>query len=1730
MPNAADPIAPKAPTSREIRVFLSSTFQDMDAERNHLLKQVFPKVRAACLARQVGFTEIDLRWGVTEEESKNGATVEICLKEIDRCRDFPPFFIGFLGERYGWIPRHDDLTAYWERHGESPYAGPIQAAVQRGISVTELEMELAVLATGAADKLAGHALFLLRNRALTDQVYQQATGRAPDPADRRFYDPADGQLDTLKDRIRHSGFLGVDGYPSVEVFGQTIADYLLAQLDHYFPADEIPSAFAQSNLAHATFRYHRLQNFLPRLEVRQAVTAALAQRADQPHLGPILLTGPSGQGKSALMADLARHLESAQGEVHWRVIDHYVGADDQNSLTAWLDRVLETLHPEIQDLTGPIPETPKDRKEALSSWLAMAARRTEQRGADQRPVRFALVLDALDQLSDGGKDLSLLTPEIIGPSATVIASVADGTPGREAARSFEAIQVPALTAELRTHLIRDTLARFRKGLAPQLVDTLAQAPQSGSPLFLTLALEELRLDARHATLARTLDDILAQPDAERLFLHAFLLDPDNNRPEQPDLAVRFMALLGASRAGLTEHELADLLALPSDPVLKAAPSAEEGKSRLPQVHLSRLLTNFQPFLLNKDGRRAPMHRIFGMAALAYAGEAEIREHLYTYFQPGYGSDWEGVEGRGAAEALYQITQLAGLAGEDQPNCRVRLVSDLGCLRVPAHLYKVAQEVTAEALMALTEEDKTEIGSRWQREVDAFDLNSVNLASADILGLVGWMTFLVYDRYRLPRRLAEALLTVQERVLAVSDPLLAGTMDFLGSVCLSMADYPPIRPFLERALAIREQNLGPTHLDTAESLSILAVYLCHTGDPADRAAARPLHERALAIQEQTLGPKHPATATSLYNLAVYHLETDLEAARTLYERALAIQEQTLGPQHPATASTLCGLATCLLETGDPHKIAEVRPLFERALTIKKQSLGAAHPDTAWLLNTLAGYLQRTGDPADLAAARPLFERALAIREQALGPSHPDMAWSLTSLAIYLVETGDPADRAAARPLYERALAIREQALGPSHPDTAASLNSLAIYLNETGDPADLAAARTLYERAMAICDLALGPMHPRTALSLNNLATYLKNTGDTRDRAAARPLYERALAIQEEARGPMHPDTANGLNNLAVYLEETGDLSDREAARPLYERALAIREHALGPMHPDTAISLSNLAGYLRRTGAPADLAAARLLHERALAIREHALGLMHPETADSLNNLAVSLELDDDPAVRSAARPLYERALAIREQVGPKHPATAMSLKNLAIYLEETGDAADLATARTLFERAMAIREQVLGPTHPDTATSLTDLAVYLEKTGDPADLAAARPYYERALACTEAALGPTHPDTASAIHNLALYLKSTGDPADLAAARPLYERALAIREEALGPSHTETAASISSMASYLMCTGNPDDLAAVRPLYERALAIRKEALGPMHPDTATSFNNLAVYLQGTGNPADFAAARPLYEHALASREQSLGPTHPETIRTLNNIAGYLQGTGDPADFAAARPLYERALAIREETLGLTHPDTATSLDNLAFYLEGTGDPADSAAARSCYERVLAIREQALGPVHPDTATSIINLADYLMASHEPTDQVTACSLYERVLPILGDTLSLDVEKTLRIKQNFAMSLYQAGRADDALPIIRDVVTGQHRLTGDTSLESASALMTLAVITDQTGDQVETEDALRRALAILTEQLEPDDPATQWVQRRLAELTAKPSVEGGGTYSVEDKN
>ena len=82
---------------KEVRVFISSTFKDMQAERDHLVRFVFPRLREELLKRRIHLVDVDLRWGVTGDQD----AFDLCMDEIKRCH---PRFICMLGGRYGWVP------------------------------------------------------------------------------------------------------------------------------------------------------------------------------------------------------------------------------------------------------------------------------------------------------------------------------------------------------------------------------------------------------------------------------------------------------------------------------------------------------------------------------------------------------------------------------------------------------------------------------------------------------------------------------------------------------------------------------------------------------------------------------------------------------------------------------------------------------------------------------------------------------------------------------------------------------------------------------------------------------------------------------------------------------------------------------------------------------------------------------------------------------------------------------------------------------------------------------------------------------------------------------------------------------------------------------------------------------------------------------------------------------------------------------------------------------------------------------------------------------------------------------------------------------------------------------------------------------------------------------------------------------------------------------------------
>ena len=81
-------------------LFISSTFIDMDVERDVIKFEVIPALNQMFKKKGVVLQAIDLRYGVntsglTEEEATD-KVLNMCVNSIDRAR---PFFIGCVGNR-----------------------------------------------------------------------------------------------------------------------------------------------------------------------------------------------------------------------------------------------------------------------------------------------------------------------------------------------------------------------------------------------------------------------------------------------------------------------------------------------------------------------------------------------------------------------------------------------------------------------------------------------------------------------------------------------------------------------------------------------------------------------------------------------------------------------------------------------------------------------------------------------------------------------------------------------------------------------------------------------------------------------------------------------------------------------------------------------------------------------------------------------------------------------------------------------------------------------------------------------------------------------------------------------------------------------------------------------------------------------------------------------------------------------------------------------------------------------------------------------------------------------------------------------------------------------------------------------------------------------------------------------------------------------------------------------
>lgn len=512
--------------NRSVRVFVSSTFLDMQAERDELVTKTFPALRAKYRARGVEVFEVDLRWGIIREQQERGETLPTLLAEIDRCR---PYFIGLLGDRYGWVPPASALT-------DKLKADYPALAEAEGASVTAMEIMHGVLAN---PDTAARALFFERDanwdwRGKLADADRVIASEEPEAARARLAD--------LKAMIRQKA--RVELYARPAEIGEKVTAALGALLEERFPDTNAPDAFEQTARLHRAYARERRRLHVGADGYITELNRWMATKDAEPKL----ITGASGGGKSTLVANWVHAWRLAHPNDI--VFEHYLGASPDSAEPMLLMRRLwEHLNRAMGESAEPVGDNADlmDMSAALAQRLAPARVTAERSGA-----RVLIALDGLDKLASE-QNLRWLP---IVPGVHWLASSLPGEAQTAAlARGFGSLDVKPLSERERRDFIAGTLARWRRELEPQHVARILQpaaAALAGSPLYLKTVLEELRVSADNARLAERLDDYRGARDMPDLFDRVLKRLEDDC---EPGLVAKALPLIWASRGGLEESEI-----------------------------------------------------------------------------------------------------------------------------------------------------------------------------------------------------------------------------------------------------------------------------------------------------------------------------------------------------------------------------------------------------------------------------------------------------------------------------------------------------------------------------------------------------------------------------------------------------------------------------------------------------------------------------------------------------------------------------------------------------------------------------------------------------------------------------------------------------------------------------------------------------------------------------------------------------------------------------------------------------------------------------------------------------------------------------------------------------------------------------------------------------------------------------------------------------------------------
>ncbi|ESO84587.1 hypothetical protein LOTGIDRAFT_132036, partial [Lottia gigantea] len=533
---------------KTVRLFISSTFKDMNNEREYLVKTVVPALRQWCDERKLRLIECDLRWGVPKDADTR-ETLMACLSEIDRCREenVYPYFLCMLSERYGYVCDAMDVPEDIKgRYNWLP-----------GMSVTALE-----IFTGAYWDRSPHALFMLRDGSFIsdikdDSIREYFTEQKPDSID---------SLKTLKDKIKSTfpknqvkeykcqikdqddGKVILTGF---EKFGNDIIKHFKGALTHHYPNDALGEEMTEVEILREEQKDFLLQRsgvLLGRDDAVNTIKDYIEDTSKNSKM--LLLAGFPGAGKSSLMAYSAK---MALQRPDYKVFYHFVGATpDSTNPYNILSRIYRECMPSEDNI-------PKDVEEMIRFAPTMFQTSTKTT-LSKHYKKLVVFIDALNQMEEeaNSAELSWLPKEMF-PGLRIIVSTLEGkylNALTKAKIKPQQLLVEPLKPEVRRQIVVEILQEFNKQLDEEQLSVLVAKEDSGRPLWLSIACEELRVYGDFKTL---IDKIVSLPK-DLAGLTTMVLDRIG-KDYGEEFVRATLCVLETSRFGLMESEILELLAL-----------------------------------------------------------------------------------------------------------------------------------------------------------------------------------------------------------------------------------------------------------------------------------------------------------------------------------------------------------------------------------------------------------------------------------------------------------------------------------------------------------------------------------------------------------------------------------------------------------------------------------------------------------------------------------------------------------------------------------------------------------------------------------------------------------------------------------------------------------------------------------------------------------------------------------------------------------------------------------------------------------------------------------------------------------------------------------------------------------------------------------------------------------------------------------------------------------------